>query len=112
MDLEDPENLMIILECLRENSTNTRIEHQEIQSRISTAILEARLNILQIRQLNKELTEMKETVENVLERSMNEQDQILDAIEDRFGVDRNEGQEQEVPEPDSEEMETMTDEFQ
>lgn len=113
MNLEDSEKRLIILECLRENSTNMRIEHQGIRDRISAAIDQARLNLLHIRRLNEELKEMKVTVENTLVLSMNEQDRILDAIEDRLGTNENEGQLQGVSEPKSVkigiEVDTMTD---
>ncbi|KAH8404538.1 hypothetical protein KR222_011847 [Zaprionus bogoriensis] len=66
MDLSNTENRLIVLECLRENATNMRIEHQEIRERIATAIVQARHNLLHIRRLNDELNEMKALVENSL----------------------------------------------
>lgn len=56
----------MILECLRENSANMRIEQANLRDRITQALVRARTSLLCIRQLNIELQEMKLTVDNAL----------------------------------------------
>lgn len=86
MDLNKIEQRLVLLECLRENATNMRIEQQAIRDRISIAIDKARRNLSHIRRLNDELIQMKLTVENAMLKKMDDQDRILHAIEKRLSV--------------------------
>ncbi|EDW70236.1 uncharacterized protein [Drosophila virilis] len=76
MDLYNIEHRLMILECLRENSSNMRIEQENLRERISQALVRARTSLMCIRQLNIELQEMKVTVENALATDL----QIIEEI--------------------------------
>lgn len=86
MDLNNIEQRLVLLECLRENATNMRIEQQAIRDRISIAIDKARRNLSHIRRLNDELIQMKLTVENAMLKKMDDQDRLLHAMEKRLSV--------------------------
>lgn len=86
MDLNDSEQRLNILDCLRENATNMRIEQQRIRDRISAAIVQARINLYQIRKLNDELNEMKESVGNALILSEADHDRFLNEVEQQYVI--------------------------
>lgn len=86
MDLNESEQRLNILDCLRENATNMRIEQQRIRDRISAAIVQARINLYQIRKLNDELNQMKESVGNALILSEPDHDRYLNEVEHRCVV--------------------------
>lgn len=52
----------MVLECLRENATNMRIEHEDLGRRISIALEKSRESLACIENMNMELRKMKETV--------------------------------------------------
>ncbi|KAH8378699.1 hypothetical protein KR009_000788, partial [Drosophila setifemur] len=56
----------IYLECLRENASNMRREHEDLSDRISCALEKSRASIVSIENMNIELRKMKETVHNAL----------------------------------------------
>lgn len=89
MDLYDIENRLMILDCLRENSANMRIEQTNLKDRISQALVRARSSLRCIRQLNFELQEMKLSVDNVLATDLSDyadsgNELAPDAVEDRM----------------------------
>lgn len=52
----------MVLECLRENATNMRVEHEDLGRRISIALEKSRESLACIENMNMELRKMKETV--------------------------------------------------
>lgn len=94
MDLNDSEQRLNILDCLRENATNMRIEQQRIRDRISAAIVQARINLYQIRKLNDELNEMKESVGSALLLSEADQDRFLNEVEQQYAIKADEDSQQ------------------
>ncbi|KAH8369567.1 hypothetical protein KR093_000197, partial [Drosophila rubida] len=66
MDLNNIENRLLVLECLKENAANMRTEQQQVRESISNALLRARNSLASIRALSSELREMKAAVESAL----------------------------------------------
>ncbi|XP_034658374.1 uncharacterized protein LOC117895086 [Drosophila subobscura] len=56
----------MILECLRENAANMRIEHQALCDRIRIALQTSRESLRRIENMNHQLQEIKVTVHNAL----------------------------------------------
>ncbi|XP_022211322.2 uncharacterized protein LOC111066779 [Drosophila obscura] len=56
----------MLLECLRENAANMRIEHQALCDRISIALQTSRESLRRIEAMNHQLQEIKVTVHNAL----------------------------------------------
>lgn len=86
MDLNDTEQRLNFLDCLRENATNMRIEQQKIRDRITAAIVQARINLSQIRKLNEELHEMQESVGNALKLSEAKHDRFEYELDQRIAL--------------------------
>ncbi|TDG51219.1 hypothetical protein AWZ03_002306 [Drosophila navojoa] len=105
MDLYDIESRLMILDCLRENSVNMRIEQMNLKDRISQALVRARSSLLCIRQLNFELQEMKLAVDNALTTDLSDfvdsgNEIAKDAVEERM-IEFIDGMAQGVPDEES-----------
>ncbi|XP_062130965.1 uncharacterized protein LOC133842069 [Drosophila sulfurigaster albostrigata] len=66
MDLDNLDNRLMLLQCMRENASNMRIEQQQLRENISNALMRARNSLDCIRALSAELIEMKAVVESAL----------------------------------------------
>ncbi|XP_017862568.1 PREDICTED: uncharacterized protein LOC108613546 [Drosophila arizonae] len=105
MDLYDMENRLMVLDCLRENSANMRIEQTNLKDRISQALVRARSSLLCIRQLNFELQEMKLAVDSALATDLSDfvdsgNELAKDAVEERM-IQFIDGMAQDVPNGES-----------
>ncbi|XP_060655220.1 uncharacterized protein LOC132790632 [Drosophila nasuta] len=69
MDLDNIDNRLILLQCIRENASNMRIEQQQLRENISNALMRARNSLDCIRALSAELIEMKAVVESALAKA-------------------------------------------
>ncbi|EDX10458.1 GD14499 [Drosophila simulans] len=56
----------IWLECLRENAINMRLEHEDLGRRIAVSLASSQKALLDIDNLNQELTKMKDTIHNAI----------------------------------------------
>ncbi|XP_017019506.1 uncharacterized protein [Drosophila kikkawai] len=56
----------VVLECLRENASNMREEHQNLATRINIALAHSRANLLSVEKINQELKKMKVTVNEAI----------------------------------------------
>ncbi|EDW94517.1 uncharacterized protein LOC6534121 [Drosophila yakuba] len=56
----------IWLECLRENATNMRLEHEDLGRRIAVSLASSQKALLDIENLNQDLLKMKDTIQNAI----------------------------------------------
>ncbi|XP_016965953.1 uncharacterized protein LOC108035072 [Drosophila biarmipes] len=87
----------IFLNCLRENATNMRREHEDLGRRIAISLANSRRTLANIENMNHELQKMKETIHNALNnirRDANFENKscrllmsILFIVVDEFGVE-------------------------
>lgn len=63
-----------------------RIEQQKIRDRITAAIVQARINLSQIRKLNEELHEMQQSVGNALKLSEAKHDRFEYELDQRIAL--------------------------
>ncbi|XP_017068228.1 uncharacterized protein LOC108105944 [Drosophila eugracilis] len=56
----------ILLECLRENATNMRVEHEDLGRRIAISLAASRKTLELIENMNVELEQMKHTIQNAI----------------------------------------------
>ncbi|XP_043649647.1 uncharacterized protein LOC122617737 [Drosophila teissieri] len=56
----------IWIECLRENATNMRLEHEDLGRRIAVSLASSQKALLDIENLNQDLLKMKDTIQNAI----------------------------------------------
>jgi len=56
----------IWLQCLRENATNMRLEHEDLGRRIAVSLASSQKALVDIENLNQELLKMKDTIHNAI----------------------------------------------
>ncbi|KAH8264779.1 hypothetical protein KR038_000762, partial [Drosophila bunnanda] len=62
----NPAYRSVVLDCLRDNASNMRKEHQDLARRIDIALEHSRANLLQVEKLNLELQKMNITVSDTM----------------------------------------------
>jgi len=60
----------IWLQCLRENATNMRLEHEDLGRRIAVSLASSQKALVDIENLNQELLKMKDTIHNAISNVM------------------------------------------